>query len=122
MYKSEIILPIILLILAFLFKLLIDRTTTLPLFLKALYELPVDIAFLATSFIIAYIISSPTNAEDGLFRILVYLIGTIMITFFWRRSINCFEKDHYLWSGILAVVGFAFSIYGLVSSIQLLVS
>jgi hypothetical protein len=56
MTSLQYILPIILLLLAFLLKLLIDQTANLPLFVRAIAELPVDVAFLAISFVAAYAI------------------------------------------------------------------
>ena len=94
MNQLEIILPIALLALEFVLKLFIDRSATLPVLIRSVLELPVDISFLATSLIVAFTILSPSNSEEGLVRFVIYLIGTVLVIFGWRRSVAFFEQDH----------------------------
>jgi len=122
MNQLGIILPIVLLVLEFMLKLFIDRSTTLPVLIRSVLELPVDISFLATSFVVAFTILSPSNSEEGLVRFVIYLIGTVLVIFGWRRSVACFEQDRRWWSGGLAVASFALSATGLTLSIGLLMS
>ena len=116
----QYVLPVILLCLAFLLKLLIDRSATIPLFLQSVLELPVDIAFLAISFLVAYIITETGNRENGLLCFLVFLTATVIIIFFWRRAISCYDNNKFISSTILGTASYAISIFGLTYSIGLL--
>lgn len=109
----EIALPVTLLFLAFLLKLLIDRATTAPVFIQSLFELPVDIAFLAMSFVIAFTINAGDKAAEGLFYFVVYVVCSIIIVFLWRRSTLLFESNSYFWAGSLASINYAISVVGI---------
>ncbi len=115
----EIALPASLIFLSFLLKLFIDRSTTAPVLIKSLYELPVDMTFLAMSLIIAYTIGSKESPSEGLFYFIIYTIGAIIIVFLWRRSIKCFEENKTVVSGVLAVINYSLSLFGIYISIKL---
>lgn len=117
----EFFLPILLLILAFLFKFLIDQSASLPLFIKATLEFPVDIAFLALSFIVAYSIASQEDSNIGLLMFIVYLICIFLIVFSWRRAEKFFREDNQRWAWGLFTLNMLVSILGLVISINKLV-
>ncbi|MDW0358388.1 hypothetical protein Q8G38_03570 [Halomonas venusta] len=119
MNSLEISLPVVLLVLAFLLKLLIDRASTAPVFIQSLMELPVDIAFLAMSFVIAYTINAGNKAGEGLLYFLIYIVCSIVIVFFWRRSNSCFEKDSYVMVGVLTSINYLASIAGVYMAINL---
>lgn len=119
MNSLEISLPVVLLVLAFLLKLLIDRASTAPIFIQSLMELPVDIAFLAMSFVIAYTINAGEKAGEGLLLFLIYVISSIVIVFFWRRSNSFFESDSYIWVGCLTSVNYLASISGVYIAVNL---
>lgn len=119
MNSLEVSLPVVLLVLAFLLKLLIDRASTAPVFIQSLMELPVDIAFLAMSFVIAYTINAGARAGEGLLYFLIYIICSIVIVFFWRRSSSCFERDSYLMVGVLTSLNYVAFITGVYMAINL---
>ena len=119
MNSLEIWLPVVLLVLAFLLKLLIDRASTAPIFIQSLMELPVDIAFLAMSFVIAFTINAGGRAGEGLLYFLTYIICSIVLVFFWRRSNSCFERDNYLMVGVLTSLNYFASITGVYMAINL---
>ncbi|MGB0386677.1 MAG: hypothetical protein ACPGWR_17845 [Ardenticatenaceae bacterium] len=116
----ETTLPSLLLLMAFLFKLLIDRRITFALAIASLYELPVDIAFLATSFVVAFTIYSPQNTNLGLANLFIYLAFTILVVLFWRRSVFLFEQDQHWLSILVFVLNICLSATLLSLSIQLL--
>lgn len=120
MHILEAILPFLLLFLCFLLKLLIDRSVTLPQFINAAFELPVDIAFLSLAFIVAFTISDPENVQEGMIRFIIYLIGTICIVFLWRRSIIYFTLNKQWVSYILSVMSYGLCITGLVLAVGML--
>lgn len=119
MNSLEIWLPVVLLVLAFLLKLLIDRASTAPIFIQSLMELPVDIAFLAMSFVIAYTINAGDGAAEGLLYFLIYIVCSIVIVSFWRRSNSYFEKDSLLMVGLLTSINYVASIAGVYMAINL---
>ncbi len=106
----NIILPIAILILAFLLKLFIDRNVEIPLIIRSIYELPVDIIFLSISFIAAFTISTGIEKNEGLFYCFVYLIVAIINVIIWRRTIKLFERGKTFWSIILTLVNFFITI------------
>jgi hypothetical protein len=116
----DIGMPVLLLVLAFMLKLLVDRSTTAPVFIESLLELPVDITFLAMSFIVAFTLGSSGKADEGMFTFLVYVVSAIAIVFIWRRSISLFENDKLFWSGSLGVLNYSISITGVVYALNLL--
>lgn len=121
MSYMQYILPVALLLLAFLLKLLIDQTATVPLFIQAIIELPVDIAFLSASFIAAYTISVTKDTAVGLFAFCIFIIGTIIVVLIWRRCIRLFETNRFGLTVLLGAFNYLICITGLVKSIGLLV-
>ncbi|HEM8293264.1 hypothetical protein [Providencia sp. SP181] len=118
MFSLDILLPVVLLALAFFLKLLIDRASTAPIFIQSLMELPVDIAFLAMSFAVAYTIKAGDKFGEGLLLFITYIIATILIVFFWRRSNACFERDCYIFAFILSSVNYIASITGVILALN----
>lgn len=117
----NIFLPIALIIIAFILKLFMDRSVDAPLAVKSLYELPVDILFLSLSFIVAFIIFSPTNINNGLTHLFAFFIVILISVVGWRRSIKLFEKNRKKFSAILFVINFAASSYCLSVAIKLII-
>lgn len=107
-HLSEFWLPILLLALAFSLKLLINKEVSKPHILSAIAELPVDVMFTSSAFIISYrilysnyVIQTVTsgnkdiiakldlNAGYGLF--VLYLIITAFVILFWRIGLKCID-------------------------------
>lgn len=114
------VLAVALLFLRFVLKLFIDRRVTLLLFMDSMFELPVDIAFLATSFVVAFTIASPDNVDAGFAFFVAYVMCAVLVILCWRRSATLFEEEHQGWSAVLTVVNFAVSVSGLLMSITLI--
>lgn len=110
----DILLPIALLFLYFVFKLFIGRDVGSTDVILALCELPVDIIFLTLTFLSAFIILRPEHSGEGLLFLVLCLIIAFGIVFARRKSELLFDKGAY-WamSGILLI--------NLVVSITLLV-
>ena len=117
---TAIVLPVVLLMLSFLLKLLIDRSATVPTLIRSVFELPVDIAFLSISFVIAYTLYPLENRSDGLVYFVVYLVAAVIVVFLWRRSGKLYDQSRYILAGVLAILNVALCVTGLVFSIQLL--
>ena len=116
----EIALPLALLFLAFLLKLLIDRSADRPMLGAAILELPVDIIFLSISLIVAFTISNPSNIKEGLFSFVVYIIISIFVVFLWRRSVSAFESNQYILCPILAGINYLICGIGLSTAINII--
>jgi hypothetical protein len=111
MNNLETILPIAILLLAFLLKLAIDRNVEAPTLIKAIYELPVDIVFLSLSFLAAHTISVTTIKNDGLFGCFVITIISVLNVILWRRSIRLFEASKIGLSILLTAINYFTTVY-----------
>ena len=120
MFSLEVLLPMGLLVLAFLLKLFVDQSATMPQTIEVLYEMPVEVIFLATSFAIAYTLSSPTHTGRGLLYLLGFIGAAVIIVALWRRSSRLFFVNRYVLSAFVFVANIAISTGLLVSSIRLL--
>lgn len=114
-------LPIILLLLVFLFRLLIDRKMRLVDLIVSLLEFPTNIIFLGLSFVLAYTISTKDNLETGLLIFLLYLVVTFLIFFFSRRAVTYLEGDRALLTGVYGVISYIVCIPSLFYSIWIVV-
>ena len=120
MASVQIGLPAAILLMAFLLKLFIDKTASNPDIIQALLELPVDVTFLAISFIAGFTISTPNRLQDGLLHFGFYLVGAILIVVLWRRSLRFFDSKR-IWATIsLGIFNFFLCAYGLLRAINLL--
>jgi len=88
----EIILPITLVIIRFILKLYVDRSVTVTMIIKSLYELPVDIIFLAIFFIAAFTVSSEEYAREGVLYCFIFIILILISIILWRHSTRCLEN------------------------------
>ena len=117
----NIFLPIALILIAFLLKLFMDRVVNAPLAIKSIYELPVDILFLSSSFTVAYTLTSSTNIKNGLAHFFVFLIVILLSVVAWRRSIKFFEEKKRVFSVLIFVINIAASSFCLIIAIKLMV-
>jgi hypothetical protein len=104
---------------AFLMKLFVDRSPDLPGLIDAVYELPVDVVFLAMTFAAASCISKPSQAGIGLEHFMVYVLLAIVTIFIYRRSSHLFDADKYVKSGFLAMLSFPIAFATLIDSVKL---
>ena len=104
MNYSGIFLPVAILILSFVMKLTIGRKVKLPKAIKALCSLPVDILFLAISFISAYIIADNANKDVGFDYFITFIILGFGVVLLWRWSTSIYEKNEKkIWLLLLAI-------------------
>ena len=114
-----ILLPFGLLFLKFVLKLFIDRKINIPDFLEDLCELPVDMIFLAISFLIAFTISTK-EVGNALFLSFAYLIIAAIIIFIWRRSVNLLYEKKIFFLIFVLLINYSLSILPLILSINIL--
>ncbi len=117
---TEIILPGILLVLAFFLKLSIDREVDIPSSIYAMLELPVDVAFLATSFIAAFTISATQpDSEKGFVYFICYVLLAGLAIFLWRKSSRQFDAGNHGSAIGISVINYLICSACLVRAIQL---
>lgn len=87
------VLPIVLLILIFFLKLLIDRKAKAGDVVLSLIEFPTNIIFLGFTFVVAFTLSSKENIEKGLLVFIIYILLTVFIIFLYRRAIDSYYAD-----------------------------
>ena len=103
MEHLDIILPITLLFLAFMLKLSIDRSIQAPNIIQAICELPVDMIFLAISFLVAFTISKPKDPSIGLFYTLAFIVVAVLVVILWRKSLKLFDGNNKYWVLVLLI-------------------
>jgi hypothetical protein len=118
----DVVLPIAMVAMAFILKLFMDRSATTPLIIRSLYEVPVDVVFLALSFTTAYTIANLSNVSTGMCHLYIFFIVALIAVVLWRRSILLFEGNHQSWSAVLFVVNGSVSGYILYKAINLIVT
>lgn len=116
----DVVLPIALVAMAFILKLFMDRSATAPLIIRSLYEVPVDVMFLALSFTTAYTIADLSHVGLGMCHLYVFLIVALVAVVLWRRSLLLFEREHRFWSAVLFTINGAAAGYVLFRAINLL--
>ncbi len=121
MEHLEIILPLTLLVLAFVLKLAIDRNIEVPNLIQAICELPVDMIFLSISFLIAFTISEPKDPSAGLFYTIAFIVLAVVVVILWRKSLKLFENKSNYWV-LLLCLNMAISIFSLIQSMDILLN
>ena len=121
MEHCEIILPISILVLAFLFKLFVDRNADAPLIIKSTFELPVDIIFLTISFLAAFAIGKKTDNSEELTTLVIFIIVALINVLLFRRAITLFECGKKGLSLIPTSINYISSIYCLIITINTLI-
>lgn len=99
----EIILPLTLLVLAFIMKLSINREIAVPNLIQAICELPVDIIFLTISFLVGFTIAKADNPSEGLFYTISFIAVATVVLSIWRYSLKLFEKGKKIWILLLLI-------------------
>ena len=62
----EVILPSLLLLVAFSYKLVVDKRFSFTEFIERCLEMPIEVVFLSGGFMIAFTLQDPSNHEFGL--------------------------------------------------------
>lgn len=119
MSGTETVMPIILLGMSFLLKMSIDREVDMPSMVYAALELPVDVLFLAASFMAAISISKQPTTELGPIYFAGYIVLIALSIIIWRKSIKLFENENWILLVLMVFINFAITSSALVRSIQL---
>ena len=79
MEHLDIILPIVLVVIAFLLKLVVDRNVDVPSTIQAFIELPIDLMFLAMTFAVAATLSNEQIQNKGLLCSFIGIVIAIIV-------------------------------------------
>ena len=86
----------------------------------AILELPVNIAFLAMSFVAGFTIANPARTSDGVITFCIYVAVSVIVVVCWRRSLRMFDTNRYLGTAILGSLNILLCVFGLVCAVRLL--
>lgn len=122
MEELDIVLPIILVLIAFLLKLVVDKDVKIADAIQASIELPIDLMFLAITFSVAATLSSVHAQEKGLLYSFVGIVIAILVVFISKKNIKYFTSNKKSKWVILLLLNLIISIYGVKFSVDLLTS
>lgn len=106
----KILLPIILLGLQFSLKYFIDRRATAYNFITSILEIPISILFISISLLSGYIIAELYDIQKAFIFVLLILVIISFCIFFWRRSIEHFEKKNFGYTASLGILNLVISL------------
>ena len=106
----KFILPLILLCLQFSLKFFIDRRATAYNFFTSFLEIPISIFFLTLALLAAYIISGKGDIQFAFCLFLCILVILVFSIFFWRRSVEHFEKENFGYTTLLGILNLIISL------------
>lgn len=118
----KFLLPLILLGLQFGLKFFIDRRATAFNFVTAILEIPISMLFLTLSLISAYIIASKGDVQYPFMMFVAIVILLIFCIFFWRRSVEHFEKENFGYASCLGILNLVLSLPTLIYVIYYLIN
>jgi hypothetical protein len=121
MEHLDIILPGLLVLIAFLLKLVVDRSVEIPNAIQAIIELPVDIVFLALTFSVAFTLTSIKNQANGLFYGFVGFAFAIIVVLLWKKTQKLFISGSKWWI-LLIFINLSLSGYAVIKSVELVIS
>lgn len=117
----NLILPVVLVLIAFSLKLVVGKDVQFADALQTTIELPVDIIFLALSFVVAFTLSKVENHTTGLCHCFIGIVFAILVVFLSNRTQKMFLKNN-KWFFLLLFVNLSVASYTVYYSIDLLVS
>jgi len=118
----KFLLPIILLGIQFSLKFFIDRRATAFNFVTSILEVPINIFFISLALLAALIISGNGDIQKAFMLSLGILFVLIFSIFFWRRSVEHFEKKNFVWSFCLGFLNWALALPTIVGIIYFLMN
>jgi hypothetical protein len=120
MKPLEIILPTIILMLAILMKLLVNRSASIPLVVEAFFTLPVEMLFLALTFVSADAIENEKHTNTALATALALVAVGVIIVAIWRWGLSRLDKSKMFLSWALFVMNITISLAILIYVIRLI--
>jgi hypothetical protein len=103
-------------------KFFIDRRATAFNFVTSILEVPINIFFISLALLSALIISGNGDIQKAFMLSLVILFVLPFSIFFWRRSVEYFEKKYFFWSLGLGFLNFALALPTIIGIIYFLMN
>ena len=109
----QVALPTILLVLAYVLRLVVDRRPTAGDLVLSVLELQADFAFLVTSLLATFlIVIAPARLAGGLILLFGYIVGWIVVIVLAKRSADALARTKHAKATGLAVLGYLLCIVG----------
>ncbi|AHD09035.1 hypothetical protein PhaeoP75_01307 [Phaeobacter gallaeciensis] len=118
----EIILPTLLLLIAFGYKNVVDKRFKMADFIERALEVPVEIVFLSASFLVAYTLKDINNHAFGLLSLLIGILITTLVYITSKRSHEAFLNDELGSCKLFAACSFLPSLFSYFFCVKLLVA
>lgn len=115
----ELVMPLILIGLAFFLKLFIDRTVTVPDTISSILDLPADIAFFSLSVIVSFTIAKADNRDSGLMYFAGFIMLSLVVIFLWRRSLSAFSAGKRMIPAITGITNYVITLLMAVYAVNL---
>lgn len=117
----NVILPLILVLMAFILKLVVDKEVDLPSSIQAIIELPIDLIFLAITFYVATILSNSSIQNEGLLYSFIGLFISIIVVLISKKCSKLFiNKRTKTWL-LLLLFNIMVSSFSIIHAVGLLV-
>ena len=117
----NVILPLILVLMAFILNLVVDKVVDLPSSIQAIIELPIDLIFLAITFYVATILSNSSIQNEGLLYSFIGLFISIIVVLISKKCSKLFiNKRTKTWL-LLLLFNIMVSSFSIIHAVGLLV-
>lgn len=121
MEHLHVILPLILVFMAFILKLVVDKEVDFPSSILAIIELPIDLIFLAITFYVATILSNSSIQNEGLLYSFIGLFVSIIVVLISKKCSKLFiNKQTKSWLSWL-LINIMVSSFFIINAVGLLV-
>lgn len=114
------LLPLVLLLLQFCAKLLINERASAERLWQEVMQSPVDVAFIAVSFVAASILDEPATSTGKVMTMILYMVAVFLAVAIWKFSPKGTTRRDLTTAASLTVLNFAFTGAMLVHAIALL--
>jgi hypothetical protein len=118
----KFLLPVVLLGLQFSLKFFIDRRATAFNFVTSILEVPINMFFVSLALLAAYIIAGNGDLQKAFMVFLGILCMLTFCIFFWRRSVEHFEKKYFFWAFGLGFLNLSIALPTIVGIIYFLMN
>jgi hypothetical protein len=116
----DIVLPFIFLLLTYFFKLTVDEKFERVKAMRALCELPVDIIFLAMSFLVAIMVSQGKYRDVGILYVMLFISAAFITVMLSKRSVTGFNTSINKYWILMLIGNIALTVFCLFCSIYTL--
>ena len=117
----EVILPSLLLLVAFSYKLVVDKRFSFTEFIERCLEMPIEVVFLSGGFMIAFTLQDPSNHEFGLLSMFLGFFVSAIVFVLSKRSHEAFLQEKFRTCTFFALLSFFPATFTFIFCVGLLV-